>query len=201
MSPSEYEGILQNYINSETANLNYLQLLAHAQSSKECPISDKLKLSAKRACDSYWEKRPFTGVQIGYGIGVEFADVPELVSAKRLENNDYQITYDVKWLLENLDYPTILNNFRYVFEQFDIFWRSSLVSVKSHLGIFEKTLFTRGIKDYIKGNSFDFRENLSTMQVRGYYDILKSKEIRLEDVMKWFFEDTICPRCNEGYIL
>ncbi len=189
LSQSEYEGILQNYINSETANLNYLQLLAHAQSSKECPISDKLKLSAKRACDSYWEKRPFTGVQIGYGIGVEFADVPELVSAKRLENNDYQITYDVKWLLENLDYPTILNNFRYVFEQFDIFWRSSLVSVKSHLGIFEKTLFIRGIKDYIKGNSFDFRENLSTMQVRGYYDILKSKEIRLEDVMKWFFEE------------
>lgn len=188
LSPSDYEMILQKYVKRNTANLNDLQLLAHSQSSKECPISDKLRLSAKRACDTYWDNHPFTGVDIECGISVEFADVPEIKSVKKLENKYYQITYDVKWLLENLDYPTILNNFRYVFEQFDIFWRSSLVSVRSHMGIFEKTLFTRGIKDYIKGSSFDFRENLSTMQVRGYYDILKSKEIRLEDVMKWFFE-------------
>lgn len=187
--PSEYEGILQRYIKLNTANINDLQLLAHSQSSQECPISDKLRLAAKRACDSFWENRSFTGVQIGVGVRVEFADVPEIKSVKRLENKNYQIIYDVKWLLENLDYPTILNNFRYVFEQFDIFWRSSLVSVRSHMGIFEKTLFTRGIKDYIKGSSFDFRENLSTMQVRGYRDILKSKGIRLEDVMKWFFEE------------
>lgn len=188
LSSSDYERILQKYVKLDTANLNDLQLLAYSQSSKECPISDKLRLSAKRACDTYWDNHPFTGVDIGHGIGVEFADVPEIKSAKKLENKRYQVIYDVKWLLENLDYPTILNNFRYVFEQFDIFWRSNLVSVRSHMGIFEETLFTRGIKDYIKGSSFDFMENLSTMQVRGYYDILKSKEIRLEDVMKWFFE-------------
>lgn len=189
LNSTEYEGILQNYINSDTANLNHLQLLARTQSSKECPISDKLRLCAKRACDSYWEKHPFTGVHVGYGIGVEFADVSEIKSVKRLENNDYKITYDVKWLLENLDYPTILNNFRYVFEQFDDCWRSSLVSVKSQLGVFERTLFVRGVKDYIKGNNFDVMDNLSTMQVRGCYDILKSRDIRLEDVFKWFFEE------------
>lgn len=189
LDPSEYDGILQNYINSDVANLNDLQLLAYAQSSKECPISDRLKLYAKRECDSYWEKHSFAGVHIGYGIGVEFADVPEIKSVKRLGNNDYKITYDVKWLLENLDYPTILNNFRYIFEQFDDCWRSSLVSVKSQLGIFERTLFVRGVKDYIKGNSFDVADNLSTMQVRGYYDILKHNGVRLEDVLKWFFEE------------
>lgn len=45
LSPSEYEGILQKYIKTDTANLNHLQLLAYSQSSKECPISDKLRLS------------------------------------------------------------------------------------------------------------------------------------------------------------
>lgn len=189
LNPTEYEGILQNYINSDTANLNHLQLLARTQSSGECPISDKLRLCAKRACDSYWEKHPFTGVHVGYGIGVEFADVSEIKSVKRLENNDFKITYDVKWFLENLDYPTILNNFRYIFEQFDDCWRSSLVSVKSQLGIFERTLFVRGVKDYIKGNNFDVVDNLSTMQVRGYYDILKHNGVRLENVLKWFFEE------------
>lgn len=189
LPPSEYEGILQKYIKLDTANLNDLQLLAHSQSSKECPISDKLRLSAKRECDTYWENRPFTGVQIGYGVSVEFADVPEIKSAKRLENNIYQVTYDIKWLLDNLDYPTILNNFCYVFEQFDDCWRSTLVSVKSQLGVFERALLTRGIKEYVKGNLFNIGENISTMQVKGCYDILKHNGVRLEDVLKWFFEE------------
>lgn len=196
LSPSEYEGILQKYVKLDTANLNDLQLLAHSQNSKECPISDKLRLSAKRACETYWEKRPFTGVEIGYGMGVEFADVPEIKSAKRLENNTYQITYDIKWLLDNLDYPTILNNFRYIFEQFDECWRSTLVSVESQLGIFERELSTRGIKEFIKGNHFDIGENLSTMQVKGCYDILKQNGVRLEDVLKWFFEEYLPQEFN-----
>ena len=189
LSPSEYEGILQKYVKLDTANLNDLQLLAHSQSSKECPISDKLRLAAKRECDTYWENRPFIGVQIGYGVGVEFADVPEIKSAKRLENNTYQVTYDIKWQLDNLDYPTILNNFRYVFEQFDDCWRSALVSVKSQLGVFERVLSTRGIKEYVKGNLFNIGEKISTMQVKGCYDILKHNGVRLEDVLKWFFEE------------
>ena len=188
LSPLEYEGILQRYIKLETANLNDLQLLAYSQSSKECPISDKLRLSAKKACETYWENRPFTGVEIGYGMGVEFADVSEIKSAKRLENNTYQITYDIKWLLDNLDYPTILNNFRYIFEQFDECWRSTLVSVESQLGSFEKMISTRGIKEFIKGNHFYMGENISTMQVKGCYDILKQNGVRLEDVLKWFVE-------------
>lgn len=188
-SPSEYEGILQKYVKQDTAGLKDLQLLVHSQSSKECPISDKLRLSAKRACETYWENRPFTGVEIGYGMGVEFADVPEIKSAKRLENNTYQVTYDIKWLLDNLDYPTILNNFRYIFDQFDECWRSTLVSVESQLGIFEKMISTRGIKEFIKGNHFNIGENISTMQVKGCYDILKQNGVRLEDVLKWFFEE------------
>lgn len=189
LDPLEYEGILQNYVNSDIANLNHLQLLVYAQSTKECPVSDKLRLSAKRACDTYWEKHRFTGVQIGYGLGVEFADIPEIKSVKKLEDNTYRITYDIKWLLENLDYPTILNNFRYIFEQFDECYRSTLVSVKSQLGIFERTIPTRGVKEFIKGNHFNIMESLSTMQVKGCYDILRSNGVRLEDIMKWFFEE------------
>ncbi len=187
--PIEYEEILQNYISSYTVNLNDLQLLMNAQSTGECPISDKLRLSAKRAYNSYWTNHPRNGVQIDYGFGVEFIDSPDVKSSKRSDNNGCILTYDVKWLLENLDYPTILNNFRYVFDQFDRCWRSNLVSVESHLGILERKLFTRGIKDYVKGNKFDAIDTFSTMQVRGYYDILKSKNVRLEDVLKWFFEE------------
>ncbi len=196
LSPAEFEGILQKYVKLDSANLNDLRLLVHSQNSKECPISDKLRLSAKRACDNYWENHSFTGMEIGCGMRVEFADVPEIKSVKRLENNIYQLTYDIKWLLDNLDYPTILNNFRYIFEQFDNCWRSTLVSVESKLEIFERKLSTRGIKEFIKGNHFNIGENLSTMQVKGCYDILKQNGVRLEDVLKWFFEEYLPQEFN-----
>lgn len=200
LSPLEFEDIFQKYINSETANYNYLRLLANAQSSKECPISDRLRLSAKRACDNYWDNCPDTGIHIEHGIGVEFTDSPEMKSVKREERNTILITYDIKWLMENLDYPTILNNFRYVFEQFDFCWRSTLVSVKSRLGIFERTLFIRGRKDYITGEGFNALESLTTLQVNGYYNILKRNGIRLEDVLKWFFEEYLSEEfCANGF--
>ncbi len=200
LSLSEFEDIFQKYIDSETANYNYLRLLADAQSSKECPISDKLRLSAKRACDSYWENRPDTGIHIESGIGVEFTDAPEIKSVKREKRNTLLITYDIKWLLENLDYPTILNNFLYVFEQFDFCWRSTLVSVKSQLGILERTLFIRGNKDYIRGESFNALENLTTLQMKGYYNILEKNGVCLEDVLKWFFEKYLPEEfCANGF--
>lgn len=189
LSPQEYEDILQNYVNSDTVNLNDLQLLTHAQNSKECPISDKLRLAAKRACDTYWDKHPFEGVRFEYGIGMEFAEEPNIISEKMLDNNNYQLTYDINWLRDNLDYPTILNNFRYVFEQFDTCWRSQLVSIKSQLETFESLLSTRGIKEYVKGLDFYYIDNLSTAQVDGYYKLLKNKGVQLENVFKWFFEE------------
>lgn len=178
LSPLEYEGILINYLKSETANLNYVQLLA---------------LAAKKICNSYWER--YFSEQTGFGIDVQFAGLPEIKKVERTENG-YQVTYDVKWLLTYLDYPTILNNFKYIFEQFDDCWRSSLVSASSQLGIIEKTLLIRGVKDYIMGNRFCIMDRLSTMQVKGYYEILKSKGVLLEEVFEWFFEEYLPKEFN-----
>lgn len=187
LTTAEYEEILDKYVRSEKAHYNDLRIIAESQSTKECPISDRLRLSAKRACDSYWANKPFNGVQLEYGIGIEFKEDTNLVTENK-ENNNWIITYDVKWLTENVDYPTILNNFRYVFDHFDKCWRSNLVSIKSKIGSFERMLLPRGKKHYLKGNAFKVMDIISTMQLRGYYDILKDKKIRLEDVFQWFFE-------------
>lgn len=187
LHPEEYEPILNEYVNSQEANLNSLQRIASAQNTKECPISDKLRLAAKRACDTYWDKHKFAGVKYEYGIGICFEDAKELKSAKN-ENNRYIFVYDVKWLVENIDYPTILNNFTYIFEQLDICNRSNLVSIESKMGIFEKAFLSRGINDYPVNSYFNFMNAISCMQMQGYYNILSSKGIRLENVFKWFFE-------------
>ena len=49
------------------------------------------------------------------------------------------ITLSKNWILNNLDYPTLLNNFIYLFGLTDLYARSSLVSLEAHSSIFEKT--------------------------------------------------------------
>ena len=185
--PSEYEGILKKYVESENPNPNYLHLIMIHNSTKECPISDKLKLSAKKAYHKYWENNQASGTGIGYGVELSFGDVPDVVS---YEKDGYTIkyTYDIKWLEENLDYPTILNNFKFLFEYFDMFWRCTFVAVESEMGVFEKDMGLKGKKEYIKGTSFNMCNMTSTLQMNAYYNFLQKNNISLELVIKWFFE-------------
>ena len=185
--PSEYEGILKKYVESENPNPNYLHLIMIHNSTKECPISDKLKLSAKKAYHKYWENNQASGTGIGYGVELSFGDVPDVVS---YEKDGYTIkyTYDIKWLEENLDYPTILNNVKFLFEYFDMFWRCTFVAVESEMGVFEKDIGLKGKKEYIKGTSFNMCNMTSTLQMNAYYNFLQKNNISLELVIKWFFE-------------
>ena len=185
--PSEYEGILKKYVESENPNPNYLHLIMIHNSTKECPISDKLKLSAKKAYHKYWENNQASGTGIGYGVELSFGDVPDVVS---YEKDGYTIkyTYDIKWLEDNLDYQTILNNFKFLFEYFDMFWRCTFVAVESEMGVFEKDIGLKGKKEYIKGTSFNMCNMTSTLQMNAYYNFLQKNNISLELVIKWFFE-------------
>lgn len=186
--PSEYEEILKRYVESENPNPNYLHLIMIHNSTKECPISDKLKLAAKKAYHKYWENNQTSGTGIGYGVELSFGDVPDVVSYEK-EGYTIKYTYDIKWLEENLDYPTILNNFKFLFEYFDMFWRCTFVAVKSQMGVFEKYIGMKGKREYIKGTSFNMCNMTSTLQMNAYYNFLQKNNISLELVIKWFFEE------------
>ena len=186
-APSEFEAIFQKYVDSDNANPNMLHLIYNAQSTKECPISPKLKLNAKRKYDEFWSTPGKNAATTQYGIGVGIVDQDELVKYCR-EGMDFKYSYSKKWLEENLDYPTIMNNFIYIFEMFDKCFRSSLVSVKSQISAIESAFAIEGKKYYKKGTYFNSNETLSSMRMSIYYYFLKSHDIDLEDVFKWFFE-------------
>lgn len=186
--PSEYEEILKRYVENENPNPNYLHLIMIHNSTKECPISDKLKLAAKKAYHKYWENNQTSGTGTGYGVELSFGDIPDVVSYEK-EGYTIKYTYDIKWLEENLDYPTILNNFKFLFEYFDMFWRCTFVAVKSQMGVFKKYIGMKGKREYIKGTSFNMCNMTSTLQMNAYYNFLQKNNISLELVIKWFFEE------------
>lgn len=188
LEKEEYEAIFQRYIDSDNANINILQLIFQAQSSKECPISDKLKLRAQKVYNDFWKMN--TGVSLEQAVEIHFKDQEKIKDVKR-EGMKFKISYDKKWLEANLDYATILNNFTYLFEMFDANGRSTLVSIKSQISALERAFSIKGRKFYETGVAFRTSEMLSLAQMSMYYDFLKSKNIFLEDIFKWFFESYI----------
>lgn len=186
-SPKEFESVFLKHMESEQVNPNVLELIYKGQSTKECPISDKLRLKAKRALEQFWSHRKETIATTGYGISVSFGKQQKTKEAKA-DGSTWHLTYDIDWLENNLDYPTVLNNFLYLFEMFDIRFRSSLVSVQSEISAFEMSFMPRGAKFYPKGMGFNMKNITSTAQTALYYDFLRSHNIDLEEVFKWFFE-------------
>ena len=188
--PSEFDSIFQKYIDSGNANPNILRLIFDAQSSGECPISDKVRLSARRKFNEFWKNPGKNITTFGYGIRIRFSDQDEPKEYEK-EEDGYCLSYDIRWLRENLDYPTVLNNFCYIFEMFDMCWRSTLVSVKSHITALESIFAPSGKKFYQRGNQFDISAMTSSAQMMMYYDFLRTNNVDLEAVFVWFFTEYI----------
>ena len=202
LKPAEFEVILLRYIEWEFANVGVLQLIANSQSSAECPISDLLRLKAKKKTQEYWEKHEKEGISFSYGVGVCFKDVADTKSFEAIGPNEYQFSYDINWLKDNLDYPTILNNFFYLFDYVDYSYRCSFVSVKSKLGIFERIVGVKGKKEYVVGSNFCFMDMKTSAEMQAYTTFLRDLNIRIEDIFSWFFKGYLLQEfCVEGFVI
>lgn len=187
LKATEFETILNKYIDSEYAHVGMLQLLASSQSSAECPISDELRLKAKRKAEIYWQEHSGNGFEMTYGVGVMFKDSDQLISVEVSKPNQYQFIYDANWIRKNQDYPTLLNNFIYLFGYTDLHFRCTFPSVRSQLGIIERTLGVKGRKEYETGSAFRISDMKSSIEMKGYMEFISEFNIHIEDIYKWFF--------------
>lgn len=196
LRPEEFEAIFDRYIDSDYFNAGLLQLLYFSQSSAECPISDDLRLKAKKRAEKYWEDNTATSIKIQHGIGVCFTDSKEYVPFQEIKPNHYQFTYDAKWIRENLDYPTLLNNFIYLFWFTDLHFRCNFLSIYSNLGVLEKTFGFIGVKEYEKGICYNIIEMKSSAEMEAYSSFLSKLDIQIEYLFQWFFTEYLVNEFN-----
>ena len=185
---SEYENIFQKYIYSDNVDPNILYLIMDAQSSDGCPISDKLRLNAKHRFQRFWQENKEDVQSVGYGIVIKFIKQDEMEKCEN-QGDVKIITYDVRWFEKYLDYPTILNNFIYVFGMADWFCRSNFVSLELDTGVFEQIFSVKGKHSYIENVNFKFKSDLFALQMKRYIEFLNEHGINIEKVFKWFFEE------------
>lgn len=194
--------IIEKYVESEASNPNYLKLLYKSRGKKEFPISDEIRLKAKKRYDSNIKKLFSNGAGLSFGATVGFADSNEIISITDKDSLHTEIIYSRLWLKENLDNPTLLNNYIYLFGYVDRFFRSTFPSNKNELGAIERYLGVKGDREYDKGVFFEHKEMISSMQTKSYYYEILKLDKRLEDIFKWFFEKYLNEEFKaEGFIL
>lgn len=180
--------ILDKYIASNSSNINYLKLIFESNSTNNLRLSDRLKLKAKRKYDEEIETLFKEGTGFEYGAKVSFSNkIDEEFKFETDDNRILSVLYSAKWIKENLDYPTLLNNFIYLFGYTDLQFRSLHVSRESQMSIIEKDLGIKGRKEYPTGIAFQQIQMLAQLQMIGYCNELEKYNIFLEDIIEWFF--------------
>ena len=191
LSAEQKMQILEKYISSEDCNMNYLQSLLNGRitNNKEFPVTPRLKQRAQKRLDAFWKNHFETHQGVETSVGVEFTpDCPVEAGCLSRKGTDLCAQYNTSWFLENLDYPTLLNNFIYLFGYVDFQFRSEFPAISSEMSEMEKNIGIRGPKEYRYGCAFEQRSLLFSAQLVVYANFLKRQGIAIEEVFQWFFE-------------
>lgn len=181
--------ILEKYISSPTPNSNYLKLLSESKSIDKVKLPSRLKLKAKRRYKEQIESLYSSKDGLNYSVEVRFSNEVEDTKQELVNDREAKVLYSEKWISENLDFPTLLNNFIYLFNFTDYQNRWEHVSRESELSVFEKIIGIKGKRDYPIGIAFTHKQRLAQLQIFGYYNILEQYNVNLEEVIRWFFSN------------
>jgi len=196
------ETIINDYIVSDRANLNYINAIINMKVSKEFNISSQTKLNAKKKQEELTKSLFENSSGFKYGCDVSF--VKNQKEAVEYESGPpmIKVNYSENWVKDNLDFATLLNNFIYLFEYCDKQFRLSIVSKTNDLGLFEKHMGIKVKNEYKFGIAFNQMNMLTHLQLYHYYNVLKNHLIRLEDIIEWFFKDYLLDEFKiENYII
>lgn len=192
--------ILQKYISWERANPNYLLLISTFKKSDDFVTNDRIRYAAHKKYREYWSKKENTQnvVWQSFGASVSFYDDSSEQSSPPIDHdkNTIELSYGTSWIKENLDYPTLLNNFIYLFGFVDEQFRYQHLANPSKLGTLESAFGVSGRNDYKMGIDYQIRRMSSIGQMAGYLRQLRLYDIKLENIIKWFFESYLVEEFN-----
>ncbi len=187
LTDTETKNTLNRYIKDKNSNPRYLE--------KICNIKhfNKYELTQYEAYEK--KEKIFSDIfknKSGESITVELRSGDTLNND--IEHKDHKIllTYNTKDLKNHLDYPTLLNNFIYLFDFVNCFTMNcNLVYKSSEDGIIDKIYNDKGQYIYLTNYYFKIKELVSYVQLVFYLDFLLDNKININDIIRWFFNDYI----------
>lgn len=182
--------ILNYYVNdSSEPHPDYLEWIENAPVIQGLNIDDRLRLRAKKAKEKYWEKHSSEKPSFSYGCIASFQEIDEeLNESYNEEDHHVYCVYSKKWVREHHDFPTLLNNFIFLFGFFDSEQRCQFVLKKKSI-IDELLAESEGIKHYPIRSQFTKKRMIYYKILSTYKEELDNYGISIEDLFDYFFGD------------
>ncbi|PFC15086.1 hypothetical protein [Bacillus cereus] len=189
LTEEDKEKILLNYIESDDPHVNYLEMIINFPSKSDLKIGDRIKVKARRRYKKEGEKifEDNNGIKMEMGVAIKYPKDQEEAVEYSMNGTLVECSVSRNWIENNLDFNTLWNNFIYIFDFFDWQMRLKLVSKIKEIGVFEKIIGNNFKHLYKTSSAFKRKDMMSTLQMKSYVEILNSYQIRLEEMIEWFF--------------
>lgn len=182
--------ILNYYVNDAfEADSDYLELIENAPIIQGLDIDDKLRLKAKKAKEKSLEKYFEENGYVPYACTAVFQETDEDKEESYNEKDRHAyFIYSKKWIREHLDFPTLLNNFIFLLDFFDLELRSKFALRKKSI-IDEFLGEIEGIKHYPINTRFKNSQMICHEVLSEYVNELGFYGIGVEDLIDYFFKE------------
>ncbi|MBB1516425.1 hypothetical protein H5398_10665 [Tessaracoccus sp. MC1679] len=200
-TPGDSRALMEAYIDSSEPNPNYLKLIADAAIDSTAGIDAKLVVRARRRYDAMMEDffQTAPGIKTGCAVAVSQTQV-EPVTAK-LNDMVIEYTFSEAWLECTLDFASILNNFQFLFEFAPHDALLTLPAFDSERSGLEVAMGLNGATHYRTGHVFGAKDRATLLQTMMYQRYLATKDIDLEAVLRWYFEEHVPAEYGvEGFV-
>jgi hypothetical protein len=191
LNEAEILSLIDEYIDSTFVNINVLKKIITFPVGRGLNIPDKMRLHAKRKAKYEEEKLFNNGTGIESGVMISYPKNQDEVVLVNMDGRTADIKVSRNWIEENLDYPTLWNNFIYVYNFVDDKMRLEFDSRRSEMGALESAIRPKGEYLYKISFSFTFKEMVSNAEIYSYTKVLNNFDIRLEEMIEWFFYEYI----------
>lgn len=166
---------------------NYLELIENAPVLSDFHIDDKLRLKAKRKKEKFWEKHFSENPPAHVGCSAGFIEMDEDKNEYYDEKERCQCCfYSKEWVREHHDFPTLLNNFIFLLDFFDLELRCQFVLKRNRL-IDELLPPSDGKKHYPINTPFGTNRMVCYAIMSAYMNELADYGICIEDLLENFF--------------
>lgn len=193
ISKEDMLALCNSYIEYDKANPNYLEILLKPIEGIETHINIDASTKAKirKRAEEIKNKLPGDPSKAG-GLPVKLA----ILSSKEAYDKELEessptdmISYvESSWIEKHTDFPTLLNNFQYLYKLFTDDLISTLPSFPNkEMGVFERYMGVTTKNSYIIGQYFNLKHQIATGTLHMVSELIAKHGIRLEDIIDWFF--------------
>lgn len=189
---ADKEQIINNYLDCDEPNLNYVRLVSQVKNNNTgIVLSPQTRLKAEKLAskinDDFWKNNP--GAAFHWSTDIYFTDEAEQALDVSFDDtcNNIKYTYSVKYIEECNNIQRIGNCASY-FGWLNEHWLLNLVNKPRETNTIEQILIDTGRFSYQTNSLFQQKNWLALYQLHGYNNVLKKLNSSFETELKQFYE-------------